>query len=118
MLLTLEFNCIFGFHTIFSDCHDDWGLYDVDHEQGTAEYFVGKYALRAIHEYQHQLFKDIDFVELDKLINEDRLIGDHPLNRDHHFHTYGKIGVMFTDNRGAQAMHKVPGDKKDRKSVV
>src|SRR6202011_3987155 len=93
------------------DCHDDWGSYDVDHVKGTPEYFIGKIALRALAEYQHQLHKDIDFVEFDKLICEDRLAEDHPLNRDHHFHTYGRIGVMFTDNRGAQALHKVTGDK-------
>lgn len=93
------------------DCHDDWGMYDLDHQVGTPEYFIGKCAFRCLCEYQHQLHKDIDFVELDKLIHEDRLTEDHPLNRDHHFHTYGRTGVLITDNRGAQAMHKVEGDR-------
>lgn len=87
------------------DAHDDWGVDPEDVDRSTAQWFVGKCAYRAICEYQHQQWKDIDFNELDRITDADELHIDHVLTRDYHKHKYGAIGVYMSDNRGNQSVH-------------
>ena len=72
------------------EIRDDWGSRPEDSDPTSAEHYIGKLARRVFREYQRQLW-DTDPTRTPKD------------GFEHHFHTWGEIGVMFIDQRGGRS---------------
>lgn len=72
------------------DIRDDWGSRDADKNPQSPEYYVGTLARRAFREYQRQLW-------------DDRATEPPTSGFEHHFHAWGRIGVLFVDQRGGRS---------------
>ncbi|HMF56269.1 MAG TPA: alkaline phosphatase D family protein, partial [Pyrinomonadaceae bacterium] len=72
------------------EIRDDWGSGKSDSDPNSNEYYIGKLGRRAYREYQRQLWDDFD-------TDQDPASGI-----EHHFHTWGDVGVMFLDQRGGR----------------
>jgi hypothetical protein len=74
------------------DIRDDWGSRSSDKKKGTPEFLIGTLARRVYREYQRQLWDDF---------NTD---ADAPVGKgEHHEHSWGSIGILFIDQRGARS---------------
>jgi hypothetical protein len=79
------------------DIRDDWGSRAVDRDKNTPEFLVGTLARRVYREYQRQLWDDFD-TEADAPAGEG----------EHHEHSWGSIGLLFVDQRGARSFNFDP----------
>lgn len=72
------------------EIRDDWGSGEFDKDKNSDEYYIGTLGRRAYREYQRQLWDDFD------------TDSDPQSGIEHHFHSWGQIGVMFLDQRGGR----------------
>jgi len=73
------------------EIRDDWGSRPEDSNPNSVEYRIGTLARQAYREYQRQLWDDAPHSDA-----------------EHHFHTWGSIGVMFCDLRGGRSFTREP----------
>lgn len=76
------------------EIRDGWGSQKCDYDKSSPEFYVGTLARKVFREYQRQLWDDIDV---------DEVPGS---GYEHHFHTWGSIGVMFVDQRGGRSFER------------
>lgn len=81
------------------EIRDDWGSRDDDGKKGTPDYIVGNLARRVYREYQRQLWDDFN-TDADAPADQ---VEDHVPH-----HTWGSIGVLFVDQRGARSFNRDP----------
>lgn len=82
--------CIWDDHEI----RDDWGSLDPDSNPESSQHYLGTLARRVYREYQRQLWDDFDTSAAPAS------------GLEHHFHLWGKIGVMFLDQRGGRSFQR------------
>ena len=71
------------------EIRDDWGNRSYDKIKGSLDHQAGLLARQVFHEYQRQLWDNIDAIPQDDI--------------EFHFHSWGEIGIVFLDLRGGKS---------------
>lgn len=91
--------CAFCF--CFQDFVDNWGSqpHHRDKDRTSPDFFVALRARQVYWEYQGSLHSDVDLTRVEMI------------DKDHHMHTFGEYGIIFTESRSAGSFRYNVNDK-------